>query len=200
MTVTSDAPFEPVTPGRAPNRWGFALFVLAGLLTAHVVILWMMGRIWWCACGEADLIGHGGAHNSQHILDWYTPSHLLHGVFFYWLLLWPMKRGPYTTRIWVAVLIEIVWEIVENTPLVIDRYRAATTAVSYYGDSVTNSVADVIACIAGFELARRIGWIGSLLIFVFFELLTLWLIRDNLTLNVVMLLWPIDGIRTWQNG
>lgn len=199
MTET-DARTDTTTVQRSPNDWHWASAIVGALVVAHVITLWLMGRIWWCASGDVTPIGHGGEHNSQHLLDWYTPSHLLHGVIFYWLLLWPMRRGPLTTRLWVATLIEIVWEIVENTPWVIDRYRAATTAVSYYGDSIANSVADVVACIAGFFLARRIGWVGSLAVFIFFELLTLWLIRDNLTLNVIMLLTPIEAVRTWQAG
>ena len=201
MTAVASDDFARPEPQRAPGNWRQTVALLATLIVLHIIVLRAMGRIWWCEAGDRSIIGHVGNHNSQHLLDWYTPSHLLHGVIFFWLLkIGPMRRWTLGTRLMLAAIVEIAWEILENTPLVIDRYRAATTAVSYYGDSVANSVADVIWCLLGFELARRIGRVSSVALFVFLELLTLVLIRDNLTLNVVMLLWPIDGVRQWQSN
>ena len=201
--TTHVAPLEPTQPtlsGRTGRRWRTPIVILGLLLLVHVLVLRAMGRIWWCDTGDVAILGHGGQHNSQHLLDWYTPSHFLHGVLFYWLLRSLMPRTSLTTRLCTSAAIEIGWEIIENTPWIIDRYRAATTAVSYYGDSIANSVSDGIACVVGFLFARWVGPVGSIAAFVFFELLTLALIRDNLTLNVVMLLMPIDAIRTWQGG
>lgn len=137
-------------------------------------------------------------HNSQHVIDWYTPSHVLHGLLFYGLLWLTLRRWSVAARLVVAAGIEVAWELLENSPIIIDRYRAQTAALGYEGDSIANSVADVASCVLGFLIARRVGLWPSVALFVAAELFTLWWIRDNLTLNVVMLLYPIDAIRQWQ--
>jgi len=161
-----------------------------------------MGRPPICTCGTVKLwVGTAnGPDNSQHLADWYTPSHLIHGLLLFgatWLVL---RRRPVGVRLLSAVLVEALWEIVENSPFVIDRYRHATMALGYTGDSVLNSVSDIGAMIVGFLIARRLPWWGSAAIAVALELLTLAVIRDNLTLNVLMLLAPSDAIRAWQAG
>ena len=177
-----------------------ALIALA-IVAVAVAILLAMGRPPICACGTIEL-WHGAidAGNSQHIADWYTPSHIIHGFLFYalgWALL---RRRPVGVRLILATLIEAMWELVENTPLIIDRYREATMALGYVGDSVLNSASDIGWMVAGFLLAWRLPWWATAAIAIAFELLTLWVIRDNLTLNVLMLVWPVEAIKTWQGG
>lgn len=176
--------------------------VAFGLVAVMAAILLLMGRPAICTCGEVKLwvgVVHG-PDNSQHLADWYTPSHIIHGFIFYglgWLLL---RRNPPGDRLLGAVLIEAAWEVLENSPLIIDRYREATIALGYTGDSVLNSTADVIWMILGFGLARRLPVRATVAIALALELLTLIVIRDNLTLNVLMLVAPIDAIRDWQGA
>lgn len=191
---------NPLRPHRA------AILVTLVLLAATLAILVAMGRPPICTCGYVKL-WHGvvqSSGNSQHITDWYSPSHFIHGLimFFFAWLLW-VRWGLFGGRVakWalpIAVLVEAAWEIVENTPMIIDRYREVTVSFGYVGDSIVNSMADIGWMMAGFLLAFRLPWQVSVAIAVFFELLTLWIIRDNLTLNVVMLFWPIEAIREWQ--
>ncbi|MEO3416909.1 DUF2585 domain-containing protein [Roseovarius sp. CAU 1744] len=175
--------------------------VTAAVVLATLVILLAMGRVPWCQCGHVDLWGTvGTSEGSQQLFDWYTPSHLLHGFIFY-AALWPLARPvPLGWRLVIATLVECAWEIAENTDAVIERYREVTISLDYYGDSVLNSASDIVAMLAGFWLAHRLPVWASLAIVVGFELLTLWVIRDGLALNVVMLLYPLDIIRDWQGG
>lgn len=185
------------------GRIGRQHWIVAGLLVAiTVVALYAMGRPPICTCGTVKLWAAAvqSADNSQHLADWYSPSHLIHGLLFYalgWLFL---RRNPMGERLVMAVAIEAAWEVLENSSYIIDRYRDATIALGYTGDSIINSVADIGWMILGFLLARRIPAIASVLLAIGLELLALWAVRDNLTLNVVMLLWPIDAIRVWQAG
>jgi hypothetical protein len=185
----------PVIPRR---YWWIAL----GLVALAAAILLAMGRPLICTCGEVKLwvgVVHG-PDNSQHLADWYTPSHIIHGFLFYglgWLFL---RRNPPGDRLLAAVIIEASWEIFENTNWVIDRYREATMALGYTGDSVINSVADIGWMVIGFGIARRFPVWATVAIAIGFELLTLIVIRDNLALNVLMLVAPIDAIAQWQAG
>lgn len=175
------------------------LLTAAVIAAAAAYLLWI-GREPICKCGTVKL-WHGetmSSENSQHIADWYTPSHLLHGLIFYGLLWLVARRVPFGWRLLIATLIEIAWEIVENSDAVIERYRAVTISLDYYGDSVVNSVADILAMVAGFFLASRLPVWASVALVIGFELLTMWVIRDGLTLNVVMLLYPLDMVRDWQ--
>jgi len=171
------------------------------IMAATGATLLAMGRPPICTCGHVAL-WHGAidSGNSQHLFDWYSPSHVIHGFLFYgagWLLL---RRLPLRFRLLIAVVIEAGWELIENSPMVIDRYRTATMALGYVGDSVLNSLSDISCMMIGFALARKLPVRVTLLLAVAMELLTLAVIRDNLTLNVLMLLWPIDAIREWQAG
>lgn len=168
-----------------------------------VAALRLMGRVWWCEQRDPRwFVGDTqSAHSSQHLVDWYSLSHLLHGVFFFWVLGWLTRFRPGAVK-WtfaLAVVIETAWEVLENSPMVIERYRQ-TAAVGYSGDSIVNSIGDLLFCIAGFLLARAVGWKVSVGVFIASELVMLFFVRDNLTLNVLMLLWPIDAIRQWQMG
>ena len=189
-----------------PHRRAVIASVVLALLAGAILLA--MGRNPICECGTVKL-WHGvvqSSENSQHLTDWYAPSHFTHGLimyFFAWLLWrkWGLFGGkPMRWALPIAVAVEAAWEIMENTPMVIDRYRAVTVSWGYSGDSVVNSLGDIGWMIIGFLAASRIPAWTSVALAVFLELLTLWTIRDNLTLNVVMLFWPIEAIRQWQGG
>ena len=178
----------------------FWLIVAGALLLAQIVVLLGMGRIPICECGYVKLFepGVNTPGNSQHIADWYTPSHIIHGFLFY-LLGWAvLRRGSFGARLTLAVIIEAAWEILENSPIIINRYRSETMAIGYSGDSVLNSAMDTVAMMLGFLFAARAPVWLTVVIAIAFELFTGWLIRDNLVLNVLMLVWPIEAIREWQ--
>ena len=176
------------------------------IVLAAAAVLYAMGRPPICTCGYVEF-WHGqvqSSGNSQHITDWYSPSHFTHGLIMAgvaWLLWrkWKLFGGhPSRWALPIAVLVEAAWEISENTPAVIDRYRAATASYGYTGDSIVNSMADIGWMMLGFLVAVKLPWRWTLMLGIFLELLALWAIRDNLTLNVIMLLYPIDAIREWQ--
>ena len=170
------------------------------LLVLAATILWAMGRPPICACGSVTLWGKVGPQQSQMLADWYSPSHFIHGLIFYALLWRFARKQPVERRLLVAILIEAAWEIAENSPIVIDRYREATMALGYSGDSILNSLSDIAMMAIGFLAARRLPVWASVALVIGLELLTLAIIRDNLTLNVWMLLAPNDTIRAWQAG
>lgn len=171
-------------------------------MVVTIVYLRWQGRVWWCDCGQGNPVSLPVAsrHNSQHLFDPYSLSHVLHGVLFFGLFRLVAGRWLLGWRRVAATAIEVAWEMMENSPIIIDRYRAATVSLGYTGDSILNSLGDIASFIAGFYLARWLGLWRSAALFVTIELLMLWLIRDNLALNVLMLLWPIDAIRTWQGA
>lgn len=177
-----------------------ALSVVVILLTA-LWLLWQ-GRVPICTCGYVKL-WHGqtmSAENSQHLTDWYTPSHVIHGPIFYAALAWLTPRLSFGWRLLIATTLEALWEAVENSDSVIERYRAVTISLDYYGDSVINTVADILAMGLGFWLAARLPVRVSVALAVGFEVLTAWAIRDGLLLNVLMLLYPLEAVRVWQGG
>ena len=170
------------------------------LLAATAAILFAMNRPPICTCGEVRLWGPVGPLQSQMLADWYSPSHVVHGFLFYGLLWLVARRWTAERRLSAAIIVEAAWEIAENTPMVIDRYREATIALGYSGDSILNSVSDVVMMILGFLVARKLPVWTSMLVVLVLELVPLLVIRDNLTLNVWMLVAPNDALRSWQSG
>ena len=179
------------------KQQGFILALLIALGAA--AILYLMGRPPICTCGTIAL-WHGpiDSGNSQHLSDWYSLSHIIHGFLFYGATHLLMRRRPLGIRLSVAVAIEAAWEILENSPIIIDRYRTATIALGYSGDSILNSMSDIGMMALGFLFASRAPVWLTVIVAIGFELLALAVIRDNLILNVLMLAWPIDAIKAWQ--
>src|SRR3989344_5530318 len=188
------------------NKISLRTYLLASLVIIAVfaAVLYFMGQVLICKCGYIKL-WHGitfSSENSQHLSDWYTPSHIIHGFIFYWIF-WRMgkRRGwPIGLRFLLALLVEVSWELFENTDFIINRYREVTISLDYYGDSVINSVMDVLAMVLGFIMAWRLPTWLVLVLFVGMEVVVGYFIRDNLALNIIMLLYPLEAIRTWQTG
>jgi hypothetical protein len=169
------------------------------VLAVFILIEHAMGRVPWCACGLGIWTSNAwGGDTSQHLADPYTSSHVLHGIIFYWALYFLAPKLLVRYRLIIALLLEVGWEILENSPIIIDRYRAATASLDYLGDSILNSTGDVLFALAGFWLAYRLPWKLILALSIAVELIMLLLYRDNLTLNVLMLIYPIDAIKEWQ--
>jgi len=179
-----------------------ATLIVIAIVASAAVIEYAMGRVPICRCGYIKL-WHGvvqSSENSQHITDWYTFSHVIHGMAFYGLLWLAARRAPLRWRFVGAVLLEAAWEVLENTPLVINRYRAATIALDYFGDSIVNSMSDIAAMMVGFWLASRLPVAVVVALVIVMEVSVGYLIRDNLTLNILMLLYPLESVKLWQSG
>jgi hypothetical protein len=160
-----------------------------------------MGRHPICTCGAVDpwVGARDSPKTSQMLADWYSLSHVVHGLLFYALLWLAVRRWPVATRFLVALFVEAAWEVIENTPFVIDRYRETTAALGYSGDSVVNSVSDILMMCVGFWIARKLPVWASALLLVALELVPLFVIRDNLALNIINLIAPSAALQVWQS-
>ena len=177
------------------------LACFAAILLA-VVVLHFNGRVWWCQAG--DLVPWSwdiwSRHNSQHIVDPYSFTHILHGVLEFWLIGLVFKKMPLAWRLVLAVMIEGSWEIIENSSFIINRYREETISLDYFGDSIINSIADILCCATGFVIAYRLRFWKSVALFVLTEAILILTIRDSLIINLIMLIHPIEEIKLWQIG
>jgi hypothetical protein len=188
------------TAGRMP--FAACVAISLAITAAAAIVLYLMGQVLICECGYVEL-WHGetqSSGNSQHISDWYSLSHMIHGFLFFAVLCLLGRWLPVGVRLVLATAIEGAWEIFENTPFVINRYRESTLSLDYFGDSVLNSVTDIGFMMIGFVLAWRLPvWLSAVLV-VAMELIALYAIRDNLALNILMLLHPVEAVKTWQMG
>lgn len=167
---------------------------------ATAILLRLEGRLWICACGRL-LIWSGNScssDNSQHFLDPYSFTHVLHGLLFFWLIAWLVPRLNSNWQLTLAIAVEALWEVFENTNFIIDRYRSVTAALGYTGDTVVNSFGDILCCLVGFMIARRLGLRRSLIVFAALELLLILWIKDSLLLEILMLVFPVDAIKALQ--
>ncbi len=182
--------------------WSWA--VLVAIFVAAALLLRLQGRLWICACGHVQLWSGNicSSDNSQHLFDPFSFTHVLHGFLFFWLVAllvkFVMKSLRPAWQLVLAVSIEAVWEVFENTEFIIDRYRSETAALGYNGDTVINSSGDILCCLVGFVVARRLGWQRGLILFVVVELILIFWIKDSLLLEILMLIRPIDAVRAWQ--
>ncbi|HEX8340541.1 MAG TPA: DUF2585 family protein [Tepidisphaeraceae bacterium] len=199
LTTSSDRPQTRPLPQLSGGR-AAAVFVGIGLVMTLVLLAG--GRRWWCAFGDLSpwTLDAWGPHNSQHLIDAYVFSHLLHGVILYFVFhVGGLRRFP-AWQLFGVLLLEAAWEVFENSPFVIERYRTTTNASAYTGDSVLNSITDYAACLIGWLLSRQLGWKWAVAIFFAAETGCLLWIRDNLTLNVLMIFHPVEAIQRWQSG
>lgn len=174
----------------------------SAVVILSIFLLWSFGRVWWCQASDyspwsSDIWTQ---HNSQHLFDPYTFTHILHGVLEFWLISLIFPRMSLAWRLFLAIFIESGWEVVENTDAVINHYREATLALNYYGDSIINSLGDILACGFGFWLAYKMKFWLSFIFFVLVEIILIILIRDSLLLNIIMLIYPLEVIKKWQIG
>jgi uncharacterized protein DUF2585 len=176
------------------------LLSIVALFVAAAALLRLEGRLWICSCGNVLIwVGQACSSNtSQHLFDPYSFTHVLHGFLFFWLIAWLVPRLHASRQLILVVAVEAAWEVLENTNFVIERYRTATAAIGYNGDTIVNSLGDIVCCIVGFMIAQRLGFRRSLIAFLALELVLIIWIRDSLLLEILMLLVPVDVIRTWQ--
>ncbi len=187
-------------PGTSLQSWHW--IAILSILGLQVIALRFEGQRWWCRCGRLALWSGDihSRHNSQHLLDPYSFTHALHGLLFYALLFPLARKLGWGTRLVLALTAELIWEIAENSDAVIERYRRATIAMGYSGDSVVNSLGDLLSCGVGFLLATRLPVRWSILLFVTVEAALLVVYRDCFLLNVLMLVCPLEAVKSWQMG
>ena len=176
---------------------GLAVLVILAL---QALVLHLMGRVWICSCGSVRVwVGDiWSSELSQQLFDWYTPSHIVHGILFYGLLRLVLPRAPVLVRLAIAVGLEASWEIAENSPWVIEAYRKQALAAGYAGDSILNSLSDTLAMMSGFALARLLPWKATVALVLVLEIAVGALVHDNLTLNILNFIHRCPAIEAWQ--
>jgi len=179
-----------------------AAAVILGIMVVQAVVLHLMGRVWICSCGTVRFwVGDiWSSELSQQLFDWYTASHVVHGILFYGLLRLALPRMPVLARLAIAAGLEVAWEIAENSPWVIEAYRKQALAAGYTGDSILNSLLDTVAMMTGFALARLLPWKVTVALVLALEIGVGALVRDNLTLNVLNFIHRFPAIEAWQMG
>ncbi len=180
----------------------FPWLAVVGVVVAATISLNLQGRVWWCRAEDYLPWAWNiwSTHNSQHVIDPYSFTHILHGVLEFWLIGLIFRRMPLAWRFFLAILIESTWEVAENTNYVINRYREATISLDYFGDSIINSLADILSCGTGFVIAFKLRFWKSMALFVATEAVLIFWIRDSLVINIIMLIYPIEAIKNWQIG
>jgi hypothetical protein len=189
-----------MAPPWVKKHW--AALAVTAIVAVSMIAIRLEGRLWFCECGELRVVvaEARSPHTSQHLFDPYTLTHLQHGFVFYWVVVWLAPRTSWRGRLVAATLMECFWEIVENSAVVIERYREATAALGYEGDTVVNVLGDVLATIVGVALAAKLGWRWTAVLFMAMEAALLVVIRDSLLLNVVMLFYTSEWLKQWQMG
>lgn len=176
------------------------MIAVVAIVVVATIMLAIQGRVIWCEAGDYwpwswQVMSR---HNSQHVIDAYSFTHILHGILEFWLIGLVFSRVPLAWRFVIAIFIESTWEVAENTSYIINRYREATLSLDYFGDSIVNSLADIVCCGIGFVIAKKIGYWSSLALFIVTETILIFTIRDSLILNIIMLIYPLDAIKNWQ--
>ena len=206
----SDSPIEIVPKDHKglvqTDSWQHELpwFLMLVTIGIMAIVLWTQGRVWWCEWDTPIYIWSSDVwskHNSQHFFDPYAFTHVLHGFLFYWLAkLIFRRRISFAWMLFAAVVGECIWEIIENSKFIIEKYRENTASLDYFGDSIANSVGDVIACIIGFFIAYRLHVWRSIVVFLIVEAILILTIKDSLLINILMLIYPVEAIKLWQTG
>lgn len=214
--MTKSAELNEQNAANNQNRWFVFRYwtdylpwlLIIAVIAATVFMLWWQGRIWWCKWDAPYLLWSSDAwskHSSQHLFDPYSFTHVLHGLIYYAALFLIFRRRrrlllPLAWLLFFAVSVESGWEILENSKAIIERYRTATFSLDYFGDSIANSFGDILSCAVGFLVAHKLAFWRSLFLFVLIEIVLIFTIHDSLLINIVMLIHPIEAIKTWQSG
>ncbi|MGH9947825.1 MAG: DUF2585 family protein [Pyrinomonadaceae bacterium] len=194
---------DPNHPANRISKHAIPVAACIGVAIAMTVILRLNGRIWWCKFGDWAIYVNeawNSSHTSQHLFDPYTLTHILHGVLAFWLATLLLKKLSLGWKFVIAATGEAAWEILENSNFIIEKYRENTASLDYFGDSVANSLGDLVAAVIGFWIAVKLGMLRSLIFFIAVELVLMFWIRDGLLLNILMLIYPVDWIKNWQLG
>ena len=191
---------DSTTPSSTRRQRLLALFVMLLVAPLSALALWALGRLTACACGEFRIwVGDTcSSENSQQLFDPYSLTHILHGFLLFWIISLLFKNLSPAWQLTLATILEAVWEVVENTNFVINRYREQTAALGYTGDTVVNSLGDLFCAFGGVLIARKLGLFRSLILFLLLEVVLLLWIRDSLLLQILMLIYPVNALKVWQ--